>query len=225
MKKIKSSEKREISRGLIKLNPYNPKHHSDEAVKLQARNIRANGYLGGIVWNEETGNLLDGHRRVMALDLIHKYDGTNDYTLMVEVVHFDEKTELEQLTYMATGNTKADFEMVQKYFDRIDTKWMTGDELKYIDELRESTEMSEMKDLTDLFVKNRDEKRERMHGKLDDVKKKIAEGMDDKQFKLRRHILIRCKDDDALIEFCEAIGVRPEYDLIIEAETILKLID
>ncbi|MDD6581588.1 MAG: ParB/RepB/Spo0J family partition protein [Bacteroidales bacterium] len=227
MKKIETSEKREISRGKIHANPYNPKKHSDDAVKMQARNIRENGYLGGIVWNERTGNLIDGHRRLMALDLINKYDGTNDYTLMVEVVDFDEKTELEQLTYMAAGNTKADFGAISKYFDNISDKWFTGDDLGYIEELRDSTEQGDMKDLTDLFVKKREENKERTITK-EDKKRKMqaaANRMDEKQFDLRRHVLIRLKDDDELIEFCEAIGVRPEYDLIIDAKTILEMIN
>lgn len=222
--KIKGSEKRKILRGSINLNPYNPKKHSDDAIKRQARNIRENGYLGGIVYNEITHNLIDGHRRVMALDLINKYDGTNDYELWVEVVHFDEKTELEQLTYMATGNTKADLSMVQSYIDKIDTKWFNDDELKYIDELRESTEKSQMEDLTDLFIKPK-EKQGFKAGNIDAAKKKIADGMDERQFELRRHILIRIDSEEQLEMFCEYLGIKPEYDIIIDAETILKLID
>lgn len=222
--KIKGSEKRKISRGSINLNPYNPKKHSDDAIKRQARNIRENGYLGGIVYNEITHNLIDGHRRVMALDLINKYDGTNDYELWVEVVHFDEKTELEQLTYMATGNTKADLSMVQSYIDKIDTKWFNDDELKYIDELRESTEMAQMEDLTDLFIKPK-EKQGFKAGNIDAAKKKIADDMDERQFALRRHILIRINTDEELEQFCEYLGKRPEYDMIIDADELLKMIE
>lgn len=222
---IKSSEKRQIQRGSINLNPYNPKHHTDEAIKLQAKNIKTNGYLGGIVYNEVTHNLIDGHRRVMALDLINKYDGTNDYTLWVEVVHFDEKTELEQLTYMATGNTKADLSMVQSYIDKIDTTWFNKDELQYLDELRETTEnASEMQDLSALFIdKERERKFEK--GTLDKKREKFAEDMDERQFELRRHILIRIDSEEQLEMFCECLGIKPEYDIIIDAETILKMID
>ena len=84
---IKGSTTEEIRRSTITLNPDNPKRHTDRQVKQQVANIKANGYLGGIVWNRTTGNLVDGHRRVQALDIIHKYDGTpaTDYTLKVEV--------------------------------------------------------------------------------------------------------------------------------------------
>lgn len=122
-KGIRQSVTQEIHRSEITLNPYNPKRHTDKQVKQQVANIKANGYLGGIVWNRTSGNLVDGHRRVQALDIIHKYDGTpdTDYLLKVEVVEFDHKTELEQLTYMAIGNSRADYNLVAQYADQIDT--------------------------------------------------------------------------------------------------------
>ena len=121
--RIKGSVTEDIRRSAITLNPCNPTRHTDRQVKQQVANIKANGYLGGIVWNRTTGNLIDGHRRVQALDIIHKYDGTadTDYTLKVEVVEFDEKTELEQLTYMAVGNSKADYNLIAQYAAQIDT--------------------------------------------------------------------------------------------------------
>ena len=104
----------------MSLNPYNPKKHSDKQVDGQRKNIKAFGYLGGIVWNQRTGNLIDGHRRVKALDLLNKYDGTNDYPVKVEVVDFDEKAEKEQMTYMALGSTRPDYQMIANYLPDID---------------------------------------------------------------------------------------------------------
>lgn len=120
--RLKQSETRDIKRSEINLNPVNPKRHTEEAVKLQKKNLKKVGFLGGIVWNERTGNLIDGHRRVMAMDLLYKYDGTSetDYTLKVEAVNLDEKQEKEQLTYMAVGNTKADFDLIARYAPDID---------------------------------------------------------------------------------------------------------
>ena len=116
---IKQSETRIIKRSQISLNPYNPKKHSDKAISDQKKNIQKVGYLGGITWNETTGNLIDGHRRLMALDSNYKYNGSNDYDLKVEVVHFDSKTEKEQMTYMAIGSTKADLQMIADYYPEI----------------------------------------------------------------------------------------------------------
>lgn len=118
---MKSSETIVIKRSQIRLNPCNPKRHTDKQIAQQKSNIKKVGFLGGIVWNRQTGNLIDGHRRVMALDLIHKYDGSqNDYDIKVEVVDFDEKQEKSQLTYMALGNTKADYQLIAEYLPDID---------------------------------------------------------------------------------------------------------
>ncbi len=121
MTKIKTSETKEVMRSQLSLNPYNPKKHSDKQVDGQRKNIKTFGYLGGIVWNQRTGNLIDGHRRVKALDLLNKYDGTNDYPVKVEVVDFDEKAEKEQMTYMALGSTRPDYQMIADYLPDIDT--------------------------------------------------------------------------------------------------------
>ena len=122
MKKLKQSETVEIMRSQISLNPYNPKRHSDKQVAEQKKNLQRVGFLGGVTWNETTGNLVDGHRRIKAMDLINKYDGTpeTDYPVKVEKVHFDERQEKEQMTFMALGNTKADYELIAEYLPDID---------------------------------------------------------------------------------------------------------
>ena len=104
---MKQSETRTIKRSQINLNPQNIKNHTEEQVKLQKKNLKKVGYLGGVVWNEESHNLIDGHRRLQALDSINRYDGTpeTDYDIKVECVSFDRKTELEQMAYMAVGNS------------------------------------------------------------------------------------------------------------------------
>ena len=113
-----------IKRSQIRLNPFNPKRHPEEAIKLQQRNFKKVGFLGGVSWNEATGHLLDGHRRVLAMDALNKYDGTEatDYDIKVEAVTLDDKTEKEQMTYMAVGNTKADMDLIAEYIIDIDTK-------------------------------------------------------------------------------------------------------
>lgn len=121
---IKQSETKTIMRSQIHLNALNPKRHVEEAIKTQARNIKKVGILGGIVVNQNTNNILDGHRRVLALDQLNKYDGTpeTDYELKVEVCNLSEKEEKEQMTYMAVGNTAADLDLIAKYIGDIDTK-------------------------------------------------------------------------------------------------------
>lgn len=130
-----------IKRSQIRLNPYNPKEHSDEEIKEQVKNLRKVGYLGGIQWNEHTGNLIDGHRRLKSYDIVKKYDGTpaTDYDIKVEAVDFDEKTELEQMTYEAFMNTRGDYNKVAKYLNDIDPKSIgfSDDEIKQMEILRD----------------------------------------------------------------------------------------
>lgn len=118
---MKNSETIIIKRSQIHLNPCNPKRHTDKQIAKQKANIKKVGFLGGIVWNKRTGNLIDGHRRVMALDIINKYDGTNnDYDIKVEACDLSDKEEKSQLTYMALGNTKADYALVANYISDVD---------------------------------------------------------------------------------------------------------
>lgn len=119
MKKMrKGSETKVIMRSQINLNPCNPKLHTEDDIKRQKKNIKKVGLLGGITWNETTGNLIDGHKRIMSCDLIQGYDGTpeTDYELKVEAVDFDTKTEREQLLFMANSQDKIDYNMVASNF-------------------------------------------------------------------------------------------------------------
>lgn len=153
-----------IKRSQIKLNPYNPKNHTDEDIKEQAKNIRKVGYLGGIQWNERTGNLLDGHRRILASDVINHYNGTpeTDYDVKVETVDFDEKTELEQMTYEAFKNTRGDYNIVASYLNDIDPKAVgfSDDEVKQLKLLQDDLS-APIEDITtddDMFLSGESEK-------------------------------------------------------------------
>lgn len=118
---MKTSETITIKRSQIRLNPCNPKRHTDKQIAKQKANLKKVGFLGGIVWNRRTGNLIDGHRRVMALDIINHYDGeSHDYDIKVEACDLSEKEEKSQLTYMALGNTKADYALVAEYISDVD---------------------------------------------------------------------------------------------------------
>ena len=122
MKEIKQSETIVVRRSQIAENPWNPKAHTTEQVEQQKRNFRKVGYLGGIIWNKASGNLIDGHRRLRAYDAINRYDGTpeTDYDIKVEMVEFDDKTEKEQMTYQAVGNSKADYNLIARFIHDID---------------------------------------------------------------------------------------------------------
>lgn len=158
----KGSETKLIKRSQINLNPCNPKVHTDADIKQQKANIKKVGLIGGIQWNESTGNLIDGHKRVMSVDLIQGYDGTpeTDYDIKVEAVDFDEKTEKEQLLFMAKSQDPIDYNLVAKNFsiDEIDFKAagfteQDTEQIKMLqDDLEASLKESGMDDFSEDFL-------------------------------------------------------------------------
>lgn len=96
--KIKQSETRTILRSSFSFSDYNPRTISDDARKKLKANIKKNGIIGGLVVNEQTGNLVSGHQRISIADEVNKYDpesGKNDYEIKVEIIDVDLKTEKE----------------------------------------------------------------------------------------------------------------------------------
>jgi hypothetical protein len=123
-KKYNQSETIIILRSKIKFAPYNPRLEDEKIVNELKKNFKRVGFLGGIVWNEETSNLLSGHKRVKALDMINNYDGTpeKDYKIKVEKINIDEKTEKEQNIFMnsTTVMGKFDYELLSVILPDID---------------------------------------------------------------------------------------------------------
>ncbi|MCL1671722.1 ParB N-terminal domain-containing protein [Elizabethkingia ursingii] len=96
--KVKQSETRTILRSSFSFSDYNPRTISDDARKKLKANIKKNGIIGGLVVNEQTGNLVSGHQRISIADEVNKYDpesGKNDYEIKVEIIDVDLKTEKE----------------------------------------------------------------------------------------------------------------------------------
>lgn len=123
--KIKQPESREIQRSRINFANYNPRKITPEARKKLKANLKRVGILGGIVWNESTGNLVAGHQRISVIDEVNKYNQEtkeNDYVIRVEVVRMDEKTEKEQNVFMNNRNVQGEFDsdMLKDLLDGID---------------------------------------------------------------------------------------------------------
>jgi hypothetical protein len=123
---LPQSESAVVMRSKINYNPKNVKRHDDEEVKEQLKNFRRVGYLGGIIFNEVTTNLVSGHKRLMAQDLYYGNTPETpvDYPVRVELVHFDQKTELETLIYMdsRSTNTFQSYDLLAEVLPEIDAK-------------------------------------------------------------------------------------------------------
>ncbi len=242
---MKTSETRTIKRSQIHLNPYNPKRHSDEQVKLQLKNLKKNGYLGGIVWNSTTGNLVDGHRRIMALDLYNKYDGMGDYDVKVEVAEFDEKTEKEQMTYMAIGNSKADYNLIAPYVSEIDPAAvglgeddynklvaLAGDRDLNVPVMDATSAfldpMVSLKEDTKTSEEIAQEHREKPKMTAEQVKAEKANNdriASDRQGTQDLYVFLSFDSFDQKATFCELLGYVPTNSMMVKGEDVMKLIE
>lgn len=232
MKELKQSDTRVIKRSQINLNPINPKRHSDEKVKLQKKNLQKVGFLGGIVWNEKSGNLIDGHRRIKAMDLHYKYDGTpsTDYDVKVEVVNLDDKAEKEQLTYMAVGNTKPDIDLIAGYISDIDYTNIGLDIWELNDILSINTEMPPLLDSVDdllsplpsfdeIETSSADEKKEHMKA----IKQQVRKSAIERQQNEEAYITLSFSSYNAKEDFCDLLGISTD-DKFVKGEDVLRLI-
>ena len=116
MKEYAQSTTQTINRSEINFAPYNPKKHSEEQIKAILKDIKKYGFYGGVVWNKTTHNLIDGHKRIMALDLYHKYDGSaeKDYQIKVEVAEFDKQTEKIRNVWHTKSQTPLDDDLMRE---------------------------------------------------------------------------------------------------------------
>lgn len=107
------AETREVHRSEITLAAYNPRKITEEARKKLKANLKRVGLMGGIVWNENTGNLVSGHQKIGIMDELNNYNpktNENDYKLRVEVVHLSEKEEKEQNLFMNNRAVQGEFD-------------------------------------------------------------------------------------------------------------------
>lgn len=111
-KKFTESETIIINRSQITFAPYNPRRQDPRVVAELKKNFKRVGFLGGVVWNQTTGNIVSGHKRIQAMDLIYGYDGTpgKDYQVRVERVMMDNKTEREQNIFMNSPTVQGTFD-------------------------------------------------------------------------------------------------------------------
>lgn len=176
------SETVTVKRSVINFQERNPKRHTKEAVQQIVRNFKKVGYLGGIIWNEQTGKLLDGHKRTMALDQINKYDGTpaTDYDIRIEKVNLDPKTELEQNVFQTRSRTELDEQLMQELIPDIDYKNAGLDEidldlyginLSEIDETINDT----IEELFEPVVKDREAKKQAVKESKEKIKEQGVE--------------------------------------------------
>jgi hypothetical protein len=106
-----------IKRSQIKEAVYNPRSIDEKSLLNLKKYIRKKGLLfPAIVVNETTGNLVQGHQRLKAMDAIAK---GSDYDLNVSVVKLSQKDEAEANVKLNSSNLQGDWE-IDKLFELSD---------------------------------------------------------------------------------------------------------
>jgi hypothetical protein len=205
--KYKESETILVWRSQIKFAPYNPRVRSEKVITSLKKNIKKVGFLGGVVWNEKTGNLVSGHKRIETLDVVNGYDGKNDYQVKIEKVALDEKTEKEQNVYMNNPSAQGefDYEKLAKLLPDIDAMEAELTEAQ-IDKLK----VFAPADIVPEFRPEPEKKQatpEQIQ-ELKDLKKEIREGSFDRHDELQNLSLTIVFDSwEDKVNFCETYGI------------------
>lgn len=233
-KALATSETRVIKRTQISKNPQNPKRHKEDRIKIQEKNLKKVGYLGGIVWNETTGNLIDGHRRISAMDLYYGYDGTaeTDYEVKVEVVHMNEAEEKQQLAYMAAGDTKADLDLLANFADEIDLGEIGLSDTEISDILNIANGgTEETPDLFEDLMRPTKAVPEKGTAEYEANKARVKEGKAKTREIAQRdalndsaHVTLSFSTYDNFVAFCDLMGISPT-DKFVKGEKLLEMFE
>lgn len=219
-KKYKESESVVIMRSQINFAPYNPKNHSKEQVDQIKSNIKRIGLLGGIIWNALTGNLVDGHKRVSALDVINKYDGSNDYDIRVEKCELTDKQEKEQNVFQSKSRTEVDLFLLSEIIDDIDIEaaGITEEDIEIMEIENPNFNYGKNEDAEQYFELSEEEKQAK--------KQKIKQAKSDTKSKTEAepYVTLTFSSFEAKAFFMERFGF-DHYDLFIKGESFDKRIE
>lgn len=228
MVKLKQSETITIKRSKINFAAYNPRKKDKKVVEALKKNFKKVGFLGGIQWNSITGNLIGGHKRTEALDLIYDYDGTpeKDYDVKVEAIQLDEKTEKEQNIFLNNKRVQGttDFELMAAIIEDINIEAAGLDEYdvnlieSIVPDFKMGANDSIMEDIEDLKpIKKEQEK----IGHVKNLKKSIKSGISENQ--IPSYFTVTFKTYSEKAEYLEGLGINGDTVFITSKEFFNKL--
>jgi hypothetical protein len=225
--KIKQSETIIVKRSTINFAPYNPKNHSEEAIRQQRKNFKSVGFLGGITINTLTRNLISGHKRVMAFDLEYKYDGTKetDYDLKVEAIELTLQQEKEQNIYMdaRATNTKQDIELLALILPEltIENTGLEDYDIQLIESQVPDFHLGDNEPIkTDLQDLKKDDQANKAAVK--ELKKSLHKA--NKENQTPSYFTVTFKDYDSKAEFLEQIGINGD-EVFIKSDNFINLVN
>lgn len=221
----------ELKRSEIKPASYNPRTISEEGKKALKRSIKLYGVVGGIIINQTTGNtIVGGHQKVLVLDELNKYNEAtheNDYTLRVELINVDEKTEKQLNITLNNPNVGGawDFDALARLIPDIDYKdaGLTEADLNMIgcDYLLQTEEEDTMADaISDMMspvVEQKEVEKAERTAHMRDVKQQVKEKAQNQAENMNAYLMLSFDSFNAKAEFCERFGYDP-YIKIIKGE-------
>ena len=221
----RQSETVTIFRSQISFASYNPKKHSQTQIDEIKRNFKRVGFLGGIIWNEQTGNLIDGHKRVQTLDVIHKYDGTGttDYEIKVEKINLDRTAEIEQNIFQTRSRTDLDDELMRAIVPDINYQNAGLDEYDlnvYGIDLTAFEPDEDFSVINEPIEKSREQKKEAVKA----VKQEIKEKAEEKARDMESYITLSFSSYKAKAAFMLRFGYEAT-DKFIKGETFSQQIE
>ena len=236
-KQFNKSEIVTMKRSQIKPADYNPRTISAEQKKELKKSIRLYGVVGGMIVNKQTGfTLVGGHQKLLILDELNKYPD-NDYTLRLEVVDIDEKTEKEMNLMLNNPNSQGDwdYDMLREMIPEIDYKnaGLSAEDLSLIGidfEFQTETENYIADALDDLVVpieEKREAEREIANTKKEEVKamkQKIKDDAEDKAREMDSYVMVNFDSNKAKADFMERFGMHA-MDKFVKGEYLIQLID
>ena len=221
----------ELKRSEIKPASYNPRTISEEGKKALKRSIKLYGVVGGIIINQTTGNtIVGGHQKVLVLDELNKYNEAtheNDYTLRVELINVDEKTEKQLNITLNNPNVGGawDFDALARLIPDIDYKdaGLTEADLNMIgcDYLLQTEEEDSMADaISDMMspvVEQKEVEKAERTAHMRDVKQQVKDKAQNQAENMNAYLMLSFDSFNAKAEFCERFGYDP-YIKIIKGE-------
>lgn len=242
LKKFFSSTIVEVKRSEIHPADYNPRKIDEQGKRMLKRSMKQFGVVGGIIVNSQTGNtIVGGHQKVAILDEMYKYPD-NDYSLRVEMISVDRKTEKTLNIALNNGNISGswDFDALAQLIPDIDYKdaGLTDADLNMIgvDYLLQTEEenniASELESMMQPVTEQHEaEKAERKAERealkaqeqaakvahMKEVKQQVKENAQKQAQDMDAYLMLSFDTFEAKAAFCQRFGYDP-YDKFVKGE-------
>ena len=235
LKKYFSSTIVEVKRSEIHPADYNPRKIDEQGKRMLKRSMKQFGVVGGIIVNSQTGNtIVGGHQKVSVLDELNKYNEAtheNDYTLRVELINVDEKTEKSLNVALNNPNIGGqwDYDALARLVPDIDYKdaGLTDADLNMIgcDFLLQTEEENSLADALDEMMQPVTERKEAEKAAkqleraekvahMKDVKQQVKAAAQKQAQDMDAYVMLSFDTFEAKAAFCERFGYDPYMKFI-----------